>query len=213
MHSKRLALSLVLFFIFNAITARAVVFGYDRVLLWMVDDTAKVHCSDGSIRQITEFVPSDEGSSLAARVRVTGGNINKDTFLSLYVDDGGSCSGDMGSDFGDFGSGYWGCGVPVGNQSPITDFARSEFNFIIELGHYSYDESNDTESWTTIASSDSYSYDSLTGYTYQTFDVSPPDYDVWNPHDFYIVPEPKSCLLMLIGTTIMLLRGVRCRYR
>ena len=189
--------------------------GSEEILYWMIEDTAKVHYADGSYQMLPMLVPSDVDSSLAARVRVTGGNITEDTFLDLYFSDGSGESyrwpGDMGTDFGDSGSGYWGCGVPVGNQSPIADFSSPEFNFMIELGNYSYDASSDAESWVTTAHSASLSYSSLIdkGYIYHTFDLNPPTTGIWNPHDFYAVPEPNSWLLMLVGTGFLLLRRKR----
>lgn len=180
----------------------------------MVEDTARVHYSDGSSQLMPMLVPSDIDSSLAARVRITGGDITEDTFLDLYFTDGENTyrwSGDMGLDFSDPGSGYWGCGSPVGNQSPISDFSRAEFSFMIEIGNYSYDATSDTESWVTTAQSASLSYSSLVdkGYIYHTFDLNPPTTGIWSPHDFYAVPEPKSWLLMLVGTGFLLLRRKR----
>ena len=196
-----------------ALFATLLVNASEEVLYWMVDDTAKVHYTDGSYQFLPMLVPADPDSSLAARVRVTGDNITEDTFLDLYFSDGSGeyyrWPGDMGIDFGDNGSGYWGCGVPVGNQSPITDFASPEFSFMIELGNYSYDATSDTESWTTIASSASASYTSLQNYTYSTFDLNPPTAGIWHPYDFYAVPEPKSWLLMLVGAGCLLLRRKR----
>lgn len=186
----------------------------EEVLYWMVDDTARVHYGDGSTELMPMLVPSSIDSSLAARVRVFGGDLTEDTFLDLYFKDGEGTyrwPGDMCIDFGDSGSGYWGCGVPTGNQSPLSDFSSVEFSFMIEIGNYSYDASSDTESWVTTAQSASLSYASLVdkGYIYHTFDINPPTTGIWNPHDFYAVPEPKSWLLMLVGTGFLLLRRKR----
>ena len=196
---------LFLVLLFASLMSHAV----EEVLYWMVEDGARVHYTDGTMQLMPMLVPASTDSSLAARVRVTGGNIVEDTFLDLYYSDGENTyrwPGDMGLDFGDPGSGYWGCGIPTGNQSPITDFSSPEFYFMIEIGNYSYNEASDTENWTTVASSASYSYTSLLNYTYQTFDINPPTAGIWHPYDFYAVPEPKSWLLMLFGMGILLLR-------
>ena len=197
-----------------ALLATLLVNASEEVLYWMVDDTARVHYGDGSTELMPMLVPSSIDSSLAARVRVFGGDLTEDTFLDLYFKDGEGTyrwPGDMGIDFGDSGSGYWGCGVPTGNQAPLSDFSSVEFSFMIEIGNYSYNASSDTESWVTTAQSASLSYASLVdkGYIYHTFDISPPTTGIWNPHDFYAVPEPKSWLLMLVGTGFLLLRRKR----
>ena len=186
------------------------VYGVEEVLYWMVDEDAKVHYWDGNTQYMPMLVPESADSSLAARVRVGGGNLTEDTFLDLYYTDGVDTyrwPGDMGLDFGDIGNGYWGCGVPTGNQSPITDFNSPEFYFMVEIGNYSYDESTDVESWTTIASSASMSYNSLKDYTYYTFDINPPTSGIWNPKDFYApIPEPNTGMLILIGLAALSLR-------
>jgi len=203
-------LGLFLLVLFFGLIAHA----YDEVLYWMIDDTSVVHYQDGSTVFMPMMVPESADSSLAARVRVSGGNLTEDTFLDLYYTDGENTyrwPGNMGLDFGDNGSGYWGCGVPTGNQSPITDFTSPEFMFMIEIGNYSYDESSDTENWTTVASSASQSYTSLIGYTYQTFDINPPTSGIWNPHDYYAVPEPSTRMFMLIGFMFLMLQRKRVR--
>ena len=180
----------------------------EEVLYWMVDETSQVHYSDGTSQYMPMFVPSAEDSSLAARVRVSGG-VDGDVFLDLYFTDGVDTyrwSGEFGLDFEDPGSGYWGCGVPVGNQSPLADYASPEFAFMIEIGNYSYNEATDTENWTTIAQSASTSYSSLKNYIFTTFDINPPTTKVWNPHDYYAVPEPSCDILLLFGISLLFLR-------
>lgn len=205
-----LAVVLAIFFIpFNG-------WGSEEVLYWMVDDTSVVHYWDGTTENIVNLVPDAIDTSLAARVRVTGGGLSEDTFPDFYFSDpddpyaaGFTWDGSMGIDFGESG-GHWGCGVPVGNKSIITDFSSPEYSFIIELGNYHYDESTDTESWTTVASSASQSYSSLQGNIYTSFDISPPTTGIWNPHDFYApLPEPNSFILLSIGISMLLLRRKR----
>ena len=111
------------------------------VLYWMVDSSATVTSPEGSVtKTISRFFEDmaiSADSSFAARVRVVGGDITGDTFLDLYYPDGiGVISGDIGVDFYDTGSAYWGAGVPTGNQSPSGDYSAGtpEYSFIVELG-------------------------------------------------------------------------------
>ena len=78
---KKIALIVTLFL-------SCVVTGSEEILYWMIEDTAKVHYADGSYQMLPMLVPADVDSSLAARVRVTGGNLTEDTFLDLYFSDG-----------------------------------------------------------------------------------------------------------------------------
>ena len=124
------------------------------VLYWMVDDTATVHDPvSGNDKLITAFV--DPTTDYAARIRVTGGDITGDTFLSLYNPDGTTEPGVLGVDFSDGtgGSGYWGAGVPTGNQSPSGDYSAGspEYSFIVEIGDVVWDDQSSSWSWTTVA--------------------------------------------------------------
>ena len=108
-------------------------------------------------------------------------------------------------EFGD-GSGYWGAGVPTGNQSPSGDYSAGtpEYSFIVELGNI-----DSSDNWTTVATSASASYSSLGDYIHQTFDVNPGQIAVWTPSHFTAVPEPTSGLLTLIGFAFLALRRKR----
>ena len=183
----------------------------DDVLYWMVDSSATVE-KDGVTTSVSSFFDNyaaPEGSAFAARVRVTGGDIQdgQDVFLDLYIpgyglDVGG---GEYGVEFGD-GSGYWGAGVPTGNQSPSGDYSAGtpEYSFIVELGNI-----DSSDNWTTVATSASASYSSLGDYIHQTFDVNPGQVAVWTPSHFTAVPEPTSGLLTLIGFAFLALRRKR----
>ena len=183
----------------------------DDVLYWMVDSSATVE-KDGVTTSVSSFFDNyaaPEGSEFAARVRVTGGDIQdgQDVFLDLYIpgyglDVGG---GEYGVEFGD-GSGYWGAGVPTGNQSPSGDYSAGtpEYSFIVELGNI-----DSSDNWTTVATSASASYSSLGDYIHQTFDVNPGQIAVWTPSHFTAVPEPTSGLLTLIGFAFLALRRKR----
>ena len=194
-----------------ALTA-GVAFAGDDVLYWMVDNSATVE-KDGVTSLISSFFESydaPEGSAFAARVRVTGGDIQdgQDVFLDLYipgssVDEGG---GAWGVEFSDAG-GYWGAGVPTGNQSPSGDFSAGtpEYSFIVELGNI-----DSSDNWTTVATSASATYSSLGDYIHETFDINPGQIAVWTQTTFTApVPEPSSGLLMAVGLALLALRRKR----
>ena len=181
----------------------------DDVLYWMVDSSATVE-KDGVTTSVSSFFnnyTAPEGSAFAARVRVTGGDIQdgQDVFLDLYisreygVDEGG---GYWGVEFGDAG-GYWGAGVPTGNQSPSGAYSAGtpEYNFIVELGNI-----DSSDNWTTVATSAAATYLSLGDYIHETFDINPGQVAVWAPNQFTAVPEPSSGLLALMGFAILALR-------
>ena len=180
----------------------------DDVLYWMVDSSATVK-KDGVTTSVSSFFnnyTAPEGSAFAARVRVTGGNIQdgEDVFLDLYIpgyglDEGG---GAWGVEFSDVG-GYWGAGVPTGNQSPSGNYSAGtpEYSFIVELGNI-----DSSDSWTTVATSAAATYSSLGDYIHETFDINPGQIAVWAPSQFTAVPEPSSGLLALMGFAILALR-------
>ena len=182
----------------------------DDVLYWMVDGSATVE-KDGVTTPITSFFENydaPDGSAFAARVRVTGGDIQdgQDVFLDLYipgygVDEGG---GYWGVEFGDVG-GYWGAGVPTGNQSPSEAYAAGspEYSFIVELGNIDTDDN-----WTTVATSAAKAYSELytENYIHKTFGMSPSTLAAWAPVTFTAVPEPSSGLLTALGLALLALR-------
>ena len=186
--------------------------GENDVLYWMIDDTATVTpWGGGEAVSVSDFFSSHElageGSAFAARIRVTGGDITEDTFLDLYLpgyglDVGG---GEYGVEFSEVG-GYWGAGVPTGNQSPSGGFSAGspEYSFIVELGNI-----DSSDNWTTVATSAAATYSSLADYIHQTFDMNPSSMAVWTPTSFEAVPEPSSGLLVTIGFAILALRRKR----
>ena len=187
------------------------------VLYWMVDDTATIdRWWDGTSISISDqagLCPQD--SAFAARIRVTGGDIEegRDMFLDLYIpgygiDTGG---GYFGVEFGEVG-GYWGAGVPTGNQSPSEAYAAGtpEYSFIVELGNI---DANDN--WTTVATSAARTYTEIAnaGYIHQTFDLNPGSLAAWMPTMFIAVPEPSGGMLMAIGIALLALRRRRLSER
>ena len=184
--------------------------GENDVLYWMVGDSATVEKEDGTKVSIGDYFAdpavATSGSDFAARIRVTGGSIQEgqDVFLDLYipgygVDVGG---GAYGVEFGN-GSGYWGAGVPTGNQSPSGDYSAGtpEYSFTVELGNI-----DSSDNWTTVATSAAATYSSLGTYIHESFDINPSAMAVWTPNQFTAVPEPSSGLLALMGFAILALR-------
>ena len=140
---------------------------------------------------------------------MTGGNIaaDEDVFLDLYIPDYGLDvgGGEWGVEFSEVG-GYWGAGVPTGNQSPSGDYSAGtpEYSFIVELGNI-----DSSDNWTTVATSASATYSSLATYIHETFDINPGALNVWTPAVFTAVPEPSSGLLALLGLALLALRRKR----
>ncbi len=193
----------------------------EGVLYWMVDGNATVTpmgCDSSASASISDFFNSlgynEEGSAFAARIRVTGGGIADDAnvFLDLYIPGSGvdPGSGELGVEFSEVG-GYWGAGVPTGNQSPSEAYAAGtpEYSFTVELGNI-----DSSDNWTTVATSAAATYSSLRrDYIHQTFDMNPSSMMVWTPTQFTYVPEPSSGLLAAIGLAFLALRRRKCRYR
>ena len=182
----------------------------EDVLYWMVDSSATVE-KNGETTSVASFFENyhaPEGSAFAARIRVTGGDITEgqDVFLDLYIpgygiDEGG---GYWVVEFGDAG-GYWGAGVPTGNQSPSGDYSAGtpEYSFIVELGNI-----DASDNWTTVATSATKTYSELASaqYIHQTFDLNPSTLAVWTPIVFTAVPEPSGGLLTALGLALLALR-------
>ena len=198
-----------------AIMAASVSDAGDDVLYWMVDDNATIDrwWSGETISISDQAGQCPQGSDFAARIRVTGGNIpeGQDVFLDLYIpgygiDVGG---GEYGVVFSDVG-GYWGAGVPTGNQSPSEAYAAGspEYSFIVELGNIDSDDN-----WTTVATSATKTYSELASaqYIHQTFDLNPSTLAVWTPIVFTAVPEPSGGLLTALGLALLALRRKRMR--
>ena len=163
--------------------------GENDVLYWMVDNTSTVSWWNdegakvsGTVSSFFDSYGAAEGSAFAARIRVTGGDIAEDTFLDLYIpghglDVGG---GEYGVEFSNVG-GYWGAGVPTGNQSPSGDYSAGtpEYCFTVELGNI-----DSSDNWTTVAWSATTAYSDLANYIHQTFDINPSSMYVWTPTSF-----------------------------
>lgn len=187
----------------------------EQVLYWMVDGSAKVDKQDGSSPvSVLDYFADPEvqasGSDFAARIRVTGGDIQEgnNVFLDLYIPGYGvDVDGEYGVLFSDGSDGgYWGAGVPSGNQSPSGDYSAGtpEYSFIVELGNI-----DASDNWTTVATSAAATYTSLAAYIHDTFDMTPGQGAVWAPASFNAVPEPSGGVLTAIGLAVLALRRKR----
>ena len=190
------------------ILATGVLSAAEEVLYWMVDGDATVND-----QKVSDFLPAETDDSFsAARIRVTGGDITGDVFLDVY-DSAGTLqvgSGALGIAFGESG-GYWGAGVPTGNQSPLGSYAGTspEYSFIVEIGNCSWDESSGTASWVeTVAASDATKYSDLSQYIHPSFEMNPTTGGAWSPTS-YNVPEPSGGLLLLVGGALLALKRRR----
>ena len=180
----------------------------EAVLYWMVDDSAKISSGGGEPINLSDFlVPAED---YAVRIRVTGGGIaeGEDRFLDIYLPGGGGVvPGELGVDF-DSGtdSGYWGAGVPVGNQSPAGGYASGspEYYFAIEIGNITGESG-----WTTVATSAAVAYSSLGEHIGIRSELAPISATPWVQTQFSEVPEPSGGLLLLVGGGLLLLRRRR----
>lgn len=176
----------------------------EEVLYWMVDNTATISSGDADPVGLSSFL--DPAEDFAARIRVTGGDIaeGEDRFLDIYLPgSGGMVPGEWGVDF-DSGAatGYWGAGVPIGNQSPTAGYAGTpEFSFIVEIGNITGDSG-----WTTVATSAAVAYSSLGGHIGGRSELAPISATPWVVAEFHEVPEPSGGLLMLVGGALLALR-------
>ena len=208
-----------------AILSAGVSFAEDAVLYWMVTEaaTVKVDGTDVAIKDYLDPTKPNSGSPYienpqsyyAARVRVTGGGLDEPTYLPLYYPGGALGDGSVGVELWQNGS-YWGAGVPLGNQSPVGDYAAGtpEYTFAVEIGNVLWDENSGVASWVeTVAEGASATYTSLyeSHYIASNFDINPPSNRIWAETSFTAVPEPSSGLMLLVGGALLALRRRRNR--
>ncbi len=99
--------------------------------------------------------------------------------------------------------------VPTVWQADITDFASDSagYAFVIELGNY------EDGTWSTLAISETATYGDLVS-SHAIVDtnlgIDPSVLAPWNPTS-YVVPEPNSGMLVLVGAVLLVLRRKRER--
>ena len=176
--------------------------GFNSALLWMVNDNL--------VTEVTGQTDPVKVSALMSRpdglpvnyARVMAVSENDGTapvFLDLYFKDR---SGDLlpTGDFTDVSGGYAG---PI--WANVTGYADPSWSFMIELGNF--DDSGENEIWTPMAYSERATYDQLRDFI-QEGEVLRPPFTPWQGGS-YVVPEPTSGLLVLLGGALLALRRRR----
>ena len=173
----------------------------DYLLYWQVEDTAAITWFDGSpIGTVTTYRNLDgQQVNMARAVSTTA----EDGMCTYYMDIG--VTSDTMEPTGDgFGTG------PMLSYIGAFDSSTSlaGLSFAIELGNWANGQ------WTTLATTGMISYNDLTqiasqeGGTYILTagqDINLPTFMAWTPNA-YVVPEPSSGLLVLIGASLLALR-------
>ena len=199
--------------------------GRDTTLLWQVNDDATV---DGASMHYSFLVPytEDYDNWNGIRVKVVSPDGQIQRILDNYGEDefGNTVlyDGKEGMPVYDNGSGYWGSGVPTGNQSPLHDLSTliaEEYYIQAELGRLSWNYDTDSADWSTLAYSayEKLTDDFKTDHTYDFGTLAPPITTSWIPEEFFTIkpalpsggtyaPEPTTGLLTIIGLGVLLLK-------
>ena len=165
--------------------------GNDYTMYWMVTESATV--DGGNIQSFLDNYPEDYDNWNAARVKVFNSNESKLVDILMPTETGWELiNGYEGMPFGDSGSGFWGCGVPTGNQSPLNDIdvlIAEEYLIQAEIGRLTWNYDTDAPDWTTLAYSE---YERLTSdfkydHMYDPGDTGKPDAIPWVPMKFYTI--------------------------
>ena len=170
-------------------------------LLWMVNDDL--------VNEVTGQVDPVNVRDLRSRpdnlpvnyARVVAVNGDQTVFLDLYRKDG---MGDIEStgDFTDVDT--------MGRAGPIwanvTGYEDAAWSFMIELGNLTVSEDYD-QTWTAMAYSEKATYDDLKRFI-QKGETLDPTMTPWQGGS-YVVPEPTSGLLVLLGGALLALRRRR----
>ena len=176
----------------------------DYLLYWQVEDTADITWFDGtSMGTVKTYTNLDGQQVNMARAVSTS---SPDGMYTYYMDIG--VTTDTMEPTGD-GAGTGSMLSYIGAFDSSTSLAG--LSFAIELGNW------DNGKWTTLATTGMISYNDLTtisskeGGTYiLTADQGHnlPTFMAWTPNA-YVVPEPSSGLLALIGAGLLALRRRR----
>ena len=176
--------------IFLACTVRAEDDGL-RVLWWQVGDVTDLTSplSDVAVERVNNggmTTAADLGVTHARILEVSTGN----TVLLLDPDTADTYS-------------LVAMDVPMTWLADVSAYASGspEYAFIIELGNW------DGSNWSTLALSETVSYADLAANSHidGVSGVDPNQITPWNPTS-YVVPEPSSGLLVLVGAALLALR-------
>jgi hypothetical protein len=176
----------------------------DYLLYWQVDDTAAITWFDGTeLGTVSDYTNRDGQQINMARAVSTG---SPDGMYTYYMDIG--VTSDTMEPTGD-GAGTGPMLSYIGAFDSSTSLAG--WSFAIELGNWANGQ------WTTLATTGMISYNDLTvqsaaegGAYILTADqgYNLPNFIAWTPQS-YMVPEPSSGLLVLIGASLLALRRRR----
>ena len=174
--------------IFLACTVRAEDDGL-RVLWWQVGDmTDPTSLGDVKVQKV-----NDGGETTAADLGVTHARIRKvstDTYLKMLNPATQTFTLDA-------------INVPMTWRADVSAYASGspEYAFIIELGNW------DGSNWSTLALSATVSYNSLDTNSHidHVSGINPNPITPWVATS-YVVPEPSSGLLLLVGAALLALR-------
>ena len=183
------------------------------ILWWQVGDPGDESDNGVSLKDVVVYgvngAPPTTAYDLgvnAARIRATSGDtetylsmLNPTAYAEFLIDpDDTIVRLDYNMDY---------MNVPTIWQADITDFANGspEYAFVIELGNY---ENGD---WSTLAVSETVSYSDLV-----TSEAIAQSNGAYNPNyatpwvaTSYVVPEPTSGMLILVGAALLALRRRR----
>ena len=183
----------------------------EEILWWMVDETATV--DNESITSFLESHPEDDYHWNMVRIKVTSGD--NVIYLDNYQDWGSGWERSSGADGVWIGESGDGRGASTGNwatQSSLDGLSRELFEeaiFQVQLGTIEIDDGFNVVDWFTLAETDPVTKATLQQHLYERGSMQPPGYTQWTPLQFYThspVPEPSSLLLVLIGSSIFMLK-------
>ena len=174
--------------IFLACTVRAEDDGL-RVLWWQVGDmTDPTSLGDVKVQKV-----NDGGETTAADLGVTHARIREvstDTYLKMLNPATQTFTLDA-------------INVPMTWRADVSAYASGspEYAFIIELGNW------DGSNWSVLALSETVSYNSLDANSHidHVSGINPNPITPWVATS-YVVPEPSSGLLLLVGAALLALR-------
>ena len=161
-----------------------------RVLWWQVGDFEK----PDSLKNVAVERVNGGGMTTAADLGVTYARIREVTTGNLVFM--------LNPDTGDYSS-MVAMDVPMTWYADVSAYASGspERAFIIELGNW------DGSNWSTLALSETASYADLVANNHidTSSGYNPNPITPWNPKS-YVVPEPSSGLLVLVGAALLALR-------